>query len=168
MARLSDSPYHSNSDALPSSPENNTFGHPLRTEWVSPSDSHFANETSVQGDIASSSDSANESIVPPIPLLRVSPSNISGITRSEIESDAGTVTEPAGRTLGVPIPGRDLFVRDSQADISTAAQSFITAPATVHGSTTTDSDEVPGHRSPPGWGAIQNIGGHFDHSMRPV
>jgi len=136
LARLSDSPYHSNSDALPSSPENNTFGHPLRVE-----------RQSVRSNIVASSDSTRGSIG--VPQLRVTPSMESSLAPSEIGSDGGTLdTEPTGRTLMVATPSHDLGIMDSQPDISTTAQSLLTPTTTVQESTTTKSESAPISRTP--------------------
>jgi hypothetical protein len=159
MARLSDSPWHSQSEASPSSPENNTFGQPLRSDWRTPS--NLVEARSAHGDPSSDSSSVLDLS---IPELRVFPTTAPSVLESE---DGTIVRELPGQSLPVPVPGRGLLVGDSQPDISTAAQSFITAPATIHGSTTTDSDGVIG-TTPPGWATGQPHGGHFDGSMRPV
>ncbi|KAH9943588.1 hypothetical protein B0H21DRAFT_487229 [Amylocystis lapponica] len=146
MARLSDSPFDSASasDAVLSSPENHTFGHPLREQWRADGAPHDIE------DIAE--------VPVPVPVLAVPAdeaaadadvSGSSGSSGRELRTAASTVSHGAQsewsvqtERVGIPIPGRQ---GGSQPDISTADQSFVTAAATVQG-TTSSSDRTPPSR----------------------
>ncbi|KIK95395.1 hypothetical protein PAXRUDRAFT_778287 [Paxillus rubicundulus Ve08.2h10] len=121
MARLEeDIVYSSDSrsgsgSASPSVNENYTFGQPMRPPMRQMSS----------------------------PRLRQTPSSISISAPSEATTSRLTARpetrEPDNERLGIDIPPRS---DDSQPDISTAAQSFITAPTTIAG-TSDSSDPVP-------------------------
>ena len=162
IAQFSDSPhYSSHSDAIPSSPENNTFGQPIRTDRTRRRGPHLPDPHRSTEDVdvisnagsGSGSDSLSQYLSPlPVPT----PSNRSRVASSAAYSDAGTITAPPrGRvdshTAPVPIPGRQqtfLTVPEEHPDLSSVPQSFITAPATVVSNTTTASDEtMPGQTS---------------------
>ena len=177
MARLSDSPYYSSSspDPIPSSPENYTFGHPLRAEWR---EHEEAAERS--GDVIDLTDlpaprsaprsRATSSSVPAIPEETSTPS----VTiRQRLTSEASAVSEPTQRSEPVPlpsvedvpevpvpapapsppssplaIPGRATRAAavESMPDISTAHQSLVTGPPTIQGATDSTG------RTPSSWG----------------
>lgn len=164
IARFSDSPhYSSHSDAIPSSPENNTFGHPIRTDWTRRSEPHLPRPHRSMEDVdaisnaGSGSGSGSDSLSQYLsPLPMPTPSNRSRVPSSAAHSDAGTILAPVrvradSQTVPVPIPGRQqtfLTVPEEHPDLSSVPQSFITAPATVMGSTTTGSEEtMPGQTS---------------------
>ncbi|KAF5376578.1 hypothetical protein D9757_008265 [Collybiopsis confluens] len=69
--------------------------------------------------------------------------------------------DPSG--LNIPGPGRRAESMSSHPDISTAAASFVTAPATVEGSTTDESG-----RTPPGWGGITHMVDRSEGTWRPA
>ena len=162
IAQFSDSPhYSSNSDAIPSSPENNTFGQPIRTDRTRRGELHLpgAHRSTEDVDVISNAGSGSGSdslsqYLSPLPMP--TPSNRSRVASSAAQSDAGTITAPPrvradSHTAPVPIPGRQqtfLTVPEEHPDLSSVPQSFITAPATVMSSTTTASDEtMPGQTS---------------------
>lgn len=157
MQRLSDSPFDSSaSDAVLSSPENHTFGHPLREQWRAEEEEQQQREITDIAEIPlppsdpeSSPGSAPETTVDS-QAMHTARSTVSWDASSERPSEWSEHTE----RLGVPFVGRPAASSSSQPDISTAAQSFITAPATVEG--TTDSSG----RTPPAWGA------GMDHNIR--
>ncbi|KAH9915584.1 uncharacterized protein BXZ73DRAFT_54228 [Epithele typhae] len=145
--RLSDSPYAStSSEAILSSPENHTFGHPLREEWRAEegvdnmSDiAEGESATRVAGpdphanpDVEPEESTAQppQTLHPARSTLSEHPSEISAVTEREGVPITGapsanvpqTQTQDAG-LLGVPH-------QPSMADISTAPQSFITTPST--------------------------------------
>ena len=159
IAQFSDSLHYSSpSDAIPSSPENNTFGQPIRTDRTRRSEPRLPEQHRSTEDVdvisnagsGSGSDSLSQYLSPlPMPT----PPSRSRVASSATHSDAGTITAlPRARvdsqTAPVPIPGRQqtfLPVPEEHPDLSSVPQSFITAPATVMGSTTTASDEtMPG------------------------
>ena len=162
IAQFSDSPhYSSHSDAIPSSPENNTFGQPIRTDRTRRREPHLPGPHRSAEDVdvisnagsGSGSDSLSQYLSPlPMPT----PPNRSRVPSSAAHSDAGTITAPPrmrvdSQTSPVPIPGRQrtfLAVPEEHPDLSSVPQSFITVPTTVMGSTTTASDETrPGQTS---------------------
>ena len=177
IAQFSDSPhYSSHSDAIPSSPENNTFGHPIRTDWTRRSEPHLPNPHRSTEDVdvisnsgsGSGSDSLSQYLSPlPMPT----PSNRSRVASSAAQSDAGTIMAPVrvradSQTSPIPIPGRQqtfLTVPEEHPDLSSVPQSFITAPATVMGSTTTGSEETM-----PGQTSGMHPERHFDPTARPM
>ncbi|KAF9653606.1 hypothetical protein BDM02DRAFT_3087042 [Thelephora ganbajun] len=162
IAQFSDSPhYSSHSDVIPSSPENNTFGQPIRTDRTRRSEPRLPDPHRSTEDVdvisnagsGSGSDSLSQYLSPlPVP----SPSNRSRVASSAARSDAGTIMAPVrvrmdSQAAPIPIPGRQqafLTVPEEHPDLSSVPQSFITAPATVVGSTTTGSEEtMPGQIS---------------------
>ncbi|KAH9920648.1 uncharacterized protein B0H18DRAFT_1086374 [Fomitopsis serialis] len=123
------------SDAVLSSPENHTFGHPLREQWRE--------------------EEAGQGGVPEVPEVSGSDPHSGGEgdehphelreARSTLSTNAPSAHAPSEQTsewsshterLGIPIVGRRPAAEESQPDISTADQSYVTAPATVQGSTT--------------------------------
>ena len=175
IARFSDSPhYSSHSDAIPSSPENNTFGQPIKTRRSEPR-LPVPHRSTEDLDVISNAGSGSGSdslsqYLSPLPMP--TPSNRSRVTSSAAHSDAGTIMAPVrvradSHTAPVPIPGRQqtfLTVPEEHPDLSSVPQSFITAPATVMGSTTTGSDEtMPGQTS-----SGMHPERHFDIATRPV
>ena len=178
IAQFSDSPhYSSNSDAIPSSPENNTFGQPIRTDRTRRGEPHpFVPHRSTEDvDVISNSGSGSGSdslsqYLSPLPMP--TPPNRSRVASSAAQSDAGTITAPPrvrvdSQTAPVPIPGRQrtfLTVPEEHPDLSSVPQSFITAPTTVVGSTTTASDEtMPGQTS-----TGMHPERHIDITARPM
>ncbi|PSR74527.1 hypothetical protein PHLCEN_2v9704 [Hermanssonia centrifuga] len=170
MARLSDSPYYSTSpDPIPSSPENNTFGHPLRTGWrtegqrEAQDDDHDISDTaelpSPSGSVPRSrASSGNVSVMgEENTVLRTARrrhmSEISRTAPSERHSEWSVQTAradvvPPSPSVPVDIPGRIVHTEQSMPDISTAAPSLVTAPATVEGTTDTSG------RTPSSWGTV--------------
>ncbi|KAI0701289.1 hypothetical protein BC835DRAFT_1411439 [Cytidiella melzeri] len=154
MARLSDSPYYSTSpDPTPSSPENNTFGHPRR-QWTglaaAQDDDHDVSDIAELPERTSSDaesvlgEEIRTMLTAPRQRLaseisRIAPSERSGQT----ERPAPVVPAPSSPTSPVPIPGRPVHAEESMPDISTADHSFVTAPATIQG-TTDSSGRTPG------------------------
>ncbi|KAI0086063.1 hypothetical protein BDY19DRAFT_895416 [Irpex rosettiformis] len=144
MARLSDSPYSSSPDPMPSSPENNTFGHPRRRRAEAAGgqdDDHDVSDIAELPERTSSDagsilgEEVRTSLAVPrqrlaSELSRIAPSERSGQTEL-------TPTSP------IPIPGREVHTEQSMPDISTADQSYVTAPATIQG-TTDSSGRTPG------------------------
>ena len=178
IAQFSDSPhYSSHSDAIPSSPENNTFGHPIRTNWTRRSEPHLPgpHRSTEEVDVISNAGSGSGSdslsqYLSPLPMP--TPSNRSRVASSAAHSDAGTITAPVrvradSQTAPVPIPGRQqtfLTVPEEHPDLGSAPQSFITAPATVMGSSTTGSENtMPGQTS-----SGIHPERHFDITARPM
>jgi len=175
IARFSDSPhYSSHSDGIPSSPENNTFGHPIRTDWTRRSEPHLPDpdrdiDVISNAGSGSGSDSLSQYLSPlPMPT----PSNRSRVGSSAAHSDAGTITAPVrvrtdSQTAPVPIPGRQqtfLTVPEEYPDLSSAPLSFITAPTTVTDSTTTGSEgTAPGQTS-----SGMHPERQFDPTARPI
>ncbi|TFY76339.1 hypothetical protein EWM64_g7670, partial [Hericium alpestre] len=158
------SPYFSE-DAM-SNPENHTFGQPVaggagmvqRPVAAQPKSESEGEEKKPGEDVSSGASSTSQS--PPRPRVM---STVSGIAPSERTVSAGPqvqVRPPASPTQ--PIPGRSsvasptgtnyLSVSEmpSQPDISTAAPSFVTAPATV-----ADQSESSG-ATPSSWGDMEH------------
>ena len=175
IARFSDSPhYSSHSDAIPSSPENNTFGQPVRTGWARRSEPHLPDpHRDVDVISTAGSGSGSDSLsqyLSPLPIS--TPSNRSRVASSAAHSDAGTIMAPVrvrmdSQTAPVPIPGRQqtfLTVPEEHPDLSSAPQSFITAPTIVTDSTTTGSEETaPGQTS-----SGMHPERQFDPTARPM
>jgi hypothetical protein len=174
IGRFSDSPhYSSHSDAIPSSPGNDTFGHPIRTDWSRRSepylpDPHRDSDVISNAGSGSGSDSLSQYLSPlPMPT----PSNRSRAASSAAHSDAGTIMAPVrvrvdSQTAPVPIPGRQqtfLTVPEENPDLSSAPQSFITAPTTVMGSTTGSEETPPGQTS-----SRMHPERQFDLTARPM
>lgn len=175
MARLSDSPYYSPSpDPAPSSPENHTFGHPLRDQWRSRENvvEEAQNETD-----AESREGPHVVLEPAAVPLPASPPG-SGPTSepqtrlpspevpfagpsSPTDTITVMVTRPGATSptpaTPIPIPGRSFSPQqvvhraESQPDISTAPQSFVTAPATLEGRTESSG------QTPSSWGGMEHI-----------
>jgi len=181
MARLSDSnsPYYSTSpDPTPSSPENNTFGHPRR-QWLSEvageQDEDDEHDVSDIAELPERASLEAESVMGGEPVIdastrhrerlasevsRIAPSERSGQTeRQGVSLSAPVDLVPATPTSPVPIPGRTVHTEQSMPDISTAHQSFVTAPATIQGTTdssgrTVASWETTQTRFAPGHGGV--------------
>ncbi|KAH7921692.1 hypothetical protein BV22DRAFT_1132073 [Leucogyrophana mollusca] len=144
MVYSSDARSRSGSDAVHSSQENYTFGHPMR---------HLApREGAPTLPTSPASDDSSERV------LHEVPSSISISAPSEATTSRFTARpesqerEPEIGRLGIPIPTRDIPPSESSnPDISTAAQSFITAPATLAG--TSDS----GEGLPPHWTDVSHM-----------
>ena len=179
IAQFSDSPhYSSHSDAIPSSPENNTFGHPIRTVWTRRSEPHLHDPHRSREDVdvvsnaesGSGSDDSLSQYLSPLPMP--TPTNRSRVASSATHSDAGTIMAPVrvrtdSQTAPIPIPGRQqtfLTVPEEHPDLSSVPQSFITAPATVMGSTTTGSEGTMPGQLPGGMHPER----HFDPAARPM
>ncbi|KAI0631423.1 hypothetical protein C8Q77DRAFT_1227050 [Trametes polyzona] len=150
LARLSDSPYAStSSDAVLSSPENHTFGHPLREQWRAEEAAHDIS------DIAEAD----------IPLPPSQPGSGSDGSQHELHTARSTISQApseqhsmvsvATERGGVPIAGRpqEPTHQESMPYLSTAPQSFVTGPATI-GSATSSSG-----RTQTTWGAME----HYTH-----
>jgi len=164
MVRLSDSPFDSSaSDAVLSSPENYTFGHPLREQWRAEEPTHQRDISDIaeiplppsdpNSDPTSGSEENDESAQPQ--QLRTAPSMLSTDAPSERPSEWSVQTE----RVGMPIVGRPPADYESQPDISTADQSYVTAPATL--ASTTDSSG----QAPSSWGGMEH---YPDETWRPV
>lgn len=166
MARLEEDVYYSDgrthsrsgsgSDAVQSSGENNTFGHPihpLRSQWQN-------REERVE-----------EVVEPPSPHpLRESHSNLSVSAPSQRPSDRTASPLPQqeletredSANLLSPRYEPTLSERSSHPDISTAAPSFITAPVTIEGATD-DSG-----RTLSSWGGVSHMVDRSDNAWRPA
>ncbi|KAI0668200.1 hypothetical protein C8Q78DRAFT_980285 [Trametes maxima] len=150
LVRLSDSPYAStSSEAVLSSPENHTFGHPLREQWRAEEAVHDISDIA-EADVplpasppGSGSDSSPQE-------LHTARSTISQ-TPSERQSMISVATERGG----VPIAGRSSLPvhQESMPDISTAPQSYVTAPTTAESNTSSSG------RTQTTWGAME----HYTH-----
>lgn len=171
MARLSDSPYYSTSpDPMPSSPENYTFGHPIREQWrprepFQPESRRDDISEAIgiplpPSESSSSSDSESDVLTDPQDVtlqhdreetqatLRPRPSILSGRAPSEHNSEGSGHTEHLA--VPIPIPRRPGQPQshpygESPPDISTANASFITAPATIEGRTDTSGRTPSSH-----------------------
>ncbi|KAF9467528.1 hypothetical protein BDZ94DRAFT_962073 [Collybia nuda] len=177
MARLEeDSPYYSDarthsrsgsgSDALHSGNENYTFGHPPRMNWP------------VQVEQRVEEEPADTVSSPPSPSpMHTSHSDVylsaPSLAPSETTPQATVFSQGPGTSSSSPIEipvgtsgGRGMGVVDSAAssppDISTAAGSFVTAPATISG--TTESSE----RTVSSWGGITHMVDRSDATWRPA
>lgn len=162
LQRLADSPYAStSSEAVLSSPENHTFGHPLREQWRAEEGMHemsdiAESETQVpvtarphDSDSDSDREQGHEHGVTSNSSsqeLHTAPSVISRTAPSEHQSEFSIQTEREG----VPIAGRErgrssltipVPAQESNMDLSTAPQSFITAP-TSREDTTSSSGQT--------------------------
>lgn len=179
-ARSSDSPYYSTSpDPMPSSPENYTFGHPIREQWRPNQPTHTEprpdDVSEAMGiplppsESSSSSDSESDVITNPDEVtvqhdrqetqatLRARPSILTGGAPSEHSSEGSEHTEHL--VVPIPIPGRRRRNQPSYPpgetppDISPANASFITAAATIEGRTDTSG------RTPSSYGGME----HYAH-----
>jgi hypothetical protein len=150
------------SDAVPSSGgENNTFGPPLRTTW------HNAPEQQEQQSpptpvAEEGSEEGREEVTGRLhaaqsrtSVFSAAPSSVLSSPSIATEQQASRAPSPERRqaeSAGIPIPvirapPHDLGVSSpssydtetSYPDVSTAPQSFVTAPATIEGSTTESS-----------------------------
>ncbi|KAI0354476.1 hypothetical protein OH77DRAFT_504619 [Trametes cingulata] len=150
LVRLSDSPYAStSSEAVLSSPENHTFGHPLREQWRAEEAVHD------MSDIAEAD----------IPLPPSQPGSGSDTSQPELHTARSTISQApseqqsmisvATERGGVPIAGRaqQPAHQESMPDISTAPQSFITAAPTVESATSSSG------RTQTTWGGME----HYTH-----
>lgn len=170
MARLSDSPYYSSSpDPIPSSPENYTFGHPLRAEWREGQEGQSQGSRDVidlselpaaHSAPRSRSTSGNVPVIPEetsTPTVtvrrRLTSDTGSALSEPQIErteqTDSGEPTVTASAPL--EIPGRAMRAAESMPDISTANQSLVTAPPTVQGTTESSG------RTPSSWDTMRRI-----------
>ena len=159
LVRLADSPYAStSSEAVLSSPENHTFGHPLREQWRAEEAMHEMSDIA-ESEVNVRIDQPEEATTSSEQELHSARSNISRSAPSEHRSEISMQTERGG----VPIVGRDTLAvpslpgqahRDeSMPDVSTAPQSFITAPTTRE-DTTSSSGQT--QRT---WGTME----HYTH-----
>ena len=147
LVRLADSPYAStSSEAVLSSPENHTFGHPLREQWRAEEGVHDMEdiaESETQVPVPrpqSQSQQLGETSNSSSQELHTAPSTMSRSAPSEHPSEVSLQTERGG----VPIAGRETLAvpaLESRPDLSTAPQSFITAP-TSREDTTSSSGQT--------------------------
>ncbi|KAJ7187122.1 hypothetical protein C8R46DRAFT_1058957 [Mycena filopes] len=152
----------SGSDAVPSSGgENNTFGHPLRSHWHDAGEQSTNTPAPVQEEeepVSAGVDSESRR-GSPIPELHASESRTSVFTAPSTQQPSErTASRPPSverpEPAGIPIirRGQDGDSSDSSSsypDVSTAPQSFVTAPVTIEGSTT----ESSGGHTVDSWGA---------------
>ncbi|OCH90396.1 hypothetical protein OBBRIDRAFT_730906 [Obba rivulosa] len=161
MVRLSDAPMSSSSsEAILSSNENYTFGHPLRTQWRAEQarendpdedDGRHADAGAPARSSPGHGSDAEAARPPPPQELHAAPSTVSRSAPSEMPSEPGASVQT--ERVGIPIVGqRAVPPVESYPDLSTAPQSFITAPATAEG--TTDSSG----RTPRSW-QTERMGG---------
>ncbi|KAF9261619.1 hypothetical protein L218DRAFT_930422 [Marasmius fiardii PR-910] len=172
----------SSSSAMVSSGENNTFGHPIprRSQWQQ-REKRVSEEEEPQTPGVPRIDDIPEVIEPaaisqsPSRALREVSSDLSGNAPSINPSEttmhgpaaADNRDEPSGG-LAIPrqTPGSEhheaLSVQSSQADISTAAASFVTAPATI--ATTTDDSG----RTVSSWPGVSHMIDRPDATWRPA
>lgn len=178
MARLSDSPYSTSPDPQPSSPENHTFGHPLREQWRSSDPIDNVGDESMGSGLAEGDSGLLAASQVPLPDSPNSSATSSGSEphadfKSVVSQQAGQSTPNApSEASHVPPPesvseasrhthrgtapisitrGGQLGVpqyTDSHPDLSTADQSFVTAPATIEGRTDTSGQ-------PSSWGTLE-------------
>ena len=167
MARMSDSPYYSSSpDPAPSSPENYTFGHPLRAEWreQEAAAAHGGDVIDLSEPPVPRSAPRSRATSSSVPAIPEEVSTPSVTIRQRLTSEASAVSEPghvpstiaedvpepppAATSSSPPlaIPGRATRAVESMPDISTAHQSLVTGPPTIQG--VTDSTG----RTPSSWG----------------
>ncbi|KAL1943516.1 hypothetical protein VTO73DRAFT_3961 [Trametes versicolor] len=150
LVRLSDSPYAStSSEAVLSSPENHTFGHPLREQWRAEEAVHDISDIA-EADVPLPTSQPGSGSDGSQPELHTARSTI-----SQAPSEQPSLVSVATERGGVPIAGRtqELSHEESMPDISTAPQSFITNPTTM-GSGTSSSG-----RTQTTWGAME----HYAH-----
>lgn len=150
LVRLSDSPYAStSSEAVLSSPENHTFGHPLREQWRAEEAVHDISDIA-EADVPLPTSQPGSGSDRSQPELHTARSTI-----SQAPSEQPSLVSVATERGGVPIAGRtqELTHEESMPDISTAPQSFITNPTTM-GSGTSSSG-----RTQTTWGAME----HYAH-----
>ncbi|TCD63793.1 hypothetical protein EIP91_004944 [Steccherinum ochraceum] len=176
MARLSDSPYYSTSpDPAPSSPENHTFGHPLREQWRSTENvvEEAQHETDTEG-----ADVILEPAAVPLPSSLPSSGPTSQSRLDMLPSPSPEVPEPIPGTsptetvtrmppagIPIPIPGRSSQAAhraESQPDISTANQSFVTAAATLEGQTESSG------QTPSSWGGMEHYAEGYGNAWKPA
>ncbi|KAJ7641729.1 hypothetical protein FB45DRAFT_361259 [Roridomyces roridus] len=144
------------SDAMPSSGENHTFGHPLRMEW--------RDETHSESEVAAPAPALIAPASREVSPQRLQPSQ----SRLSVFS-APSTQQPSERTVsrppsterqmaeaaGIPIIRHDNAsetTSESYPDISSAPQSFVTAPATIEGGTTESSG-----RTISSWGGTSHM-----------
>ncbi|KAJ7667406.1 hypothetical protein B0H17DRAFT_1142715 [Mycena rosella] len=141
----------SGSDAVPSSGENYTFGHPLRTQW------HDAEEPAEERQQPAVQ---HEEQAPPAEPRGGSPTRLQASQSRISVFSAPSTQQPSERTVSRPPSAERLMaepsgipiIRGGQEDssssasltstypgISSAPQSFVTAAATIEGSTTESS-----------------------------
>lgn len=156
----------SGSDAIQSSGENNTFGHPLRTQWTNQQQQEPVEEESrIEDDLRGEEEEPTVSQSRSLSSgLHESRSNLSihvPGTRHQASEQTTSPPELPSEPAGLAIPSGSGGRRPEQAfsvssgsppDISTAAQSFVTAPATVEGATTDSSG-----RTVSSWGTIPGM-----------
>jgi hypothetical protein len=148
---LSDGRTHSRSgsgsDAVLSSSENYTFGHPLRTQWQRREENELLEEEPESRSEAPSPLHASEShsnLSVSAPSEQPSERTVSRLPEQSLQP----IQEPTSTSVSDDV---DPSVTSSHPDISTAAQSFVTAPATIEG--TTDSSG----RTVSSWGGISHM-----------
>ncbi|KAJ7018483.1 hypothetical protein C8F04DRAFT_382851 [Mycena alexandri] len=154
----------SGSDAvLSSGGENNTFGHPLRTQWHDKDEQQTPAPVQEEDEPASAGvDSESRRGSPSPTQLQASQSRTSvfSVPSTQQPSERTASRPPSAERLraesaGIPIirGGQDVgsggSLSTSYPDVSTAPHSFVTAPATIEGSTT----ESSGGQTVDSWGA---------------
>ncbi|KAI0719929.1 hypothetical protein C8Q72DRAFT_788521 [Fomitopsis betulina] len=168
MVRLSDSPFQSSSasDGVLSSPENYTFGHPLREQWRAEEARQEGVPEVPEIALPSSSGSSDrhssggEGDENPRHELREAPSTLSANAPSaHAPSEQASEVSSHTERLGIPIVRRLPTGEESPPVISTAEQSYVTASATIQGSETT------GPQTPSSWGEVAH---YPDETWRPA
>ncbi|KAJ7803990.1 hypothetical protein B0H14DRAFT_2384139, partial [Mycena olivaceomarginata] len=151
------------SDAVPSSGgENNTFGHPLRTTWHNAPQQQEQQQSPPTPVEEEGSEEGREEVTGRLhaaqsrtSVFSAAPSSVLSSPSIATEQQASRAPSPERRqaeSAGIPIPvirppPHDLGVSSPSSygsettypDVSTAPQSFVTAPATIEGSTTKSS-----------------------------
>ncbi|KAJ7276691.1 hypothetical protein C8J57DRAFT_1310065 [Mycena rebaudengoi] len=126
------------SDALPSSGENHTFGHPLRTQWANAEDEESAPEETPAAEPSRASPSRLQPSLSSSSVF-TAPSTQQASERTASRPSSAERPEPAG--IPIITGGEQVSSGESSAssypDISSAPQSFVTAVPTLAG--TTDS-----------------------------
>ncbi|EPQ53028.1 hypothetical protein GLOTRDRAFT_139978 [Gloeophyllum trabeum ATCC 11539] len=167
-SEMSGSGSGSASDAL-SSPENHTFGHPLREHWRETEGDDSRLEEEEEEDLTGTSifETPAASTPPELgPRLRGSPSASSAVPSSRI-SERTVHLDPPGQAIPGARPGttrprvrsatQPSRESESPPDISTAAPSFITAPPSM---SRTSESTMQVSRTPESQWA-----GHVDHFL---
>ncbi len=156
LVRLADSPYAStSSEAVVSSPENHTFGHPLREQWRVEEGMHEMSDIA-ESEVNVRIDHPEEATASSQQELHSARSNVSRSAASEHQSEFSIQTERGGLaisgrdTLAVPpLPGR-MHRDESMPDVSTAPQSFITTPTSREDTTSSSG------RTQRTWGTMEH------------
>ncbi|KII84855.1 hypothetical protein PLICRDRAFT_57382 [Plicaturopsis crispa FD-325 SS-3] len=149
----------SGSDGVLSSPENHTFGHPLRAQWAR-EEQEAANRISEERSEEGSRTGSPTQPTQPPPR---EPSPVASASASVPPSEHTASHEPAGiPIIQAPAPSEPSGGSSSHPDISTAAASFVTAPVTVEGQTDSSG------RTLSSWGGVSHMPEPSGGTWRPA